>query len=229
MEKLYAVAVVALMFVSCVCYGAEEGKYLFILSGQSNMVGMKPKRSFIPAVTEEFGEGNVIVVKDAKRGEPILRWYKEWTSPEGNEPEGRGVLYDRLMKKVGEAIKGEKIEAVSVIWMQGERDAHEGWGKVYAASLKGLIDQFREDLGREDINFVIGRISDFDMDNTRWPHWTIVREAQMQVAKECEHTEWINTDDLNDGDQEDQLHYTARGYRKLGARFAEKAIALIKE
>jgi hypothetical protein len=66
------------------------------------------------------------------------------------------------MKKVGEAIEGEKIEAVSVIWMQGERDAHEGWGKVYAASLKGLIEQFREDLGREDINFVIGRISDFD-------------------------------------------------------------------
>ena len=39
------------------------GKHLFILSGQSNMAGMKPEVSFTPAVTKAFGKENIIVAK----------------------------------------------------------------------------------------------------------------------------------------------------------------------
>ena len=45
---------------------AEEGKHLFILSGQSNMAGLKPEESFIPTVEKKFGKENVIVIKDAQ-------------------------------------------------------------------------------------------------------------------------------------------------------------------
>ena len=83
--------------------------------------------------------------------------------------------------------------------MQGERDAKMRWGKVYAASLKGLHKQLSKDLGREDVNFVIGRLSDFDMKNSRYPHWTMVREEQVKVAKSSKRFSWVNTDDLNDG------------------------------
>ena len=45
--------------------------------------------------------------------------------------------------------------------------------------------------------------------------------------------EWVNTDDLNDtekgGQKKNDLHYTKEGYKILGQRFAEKAIALIKK
>ena len=32
----------------------EKGQHLFILSGQSNMAGLKPEESFIPAVEKAF-------------------------------------------------------------------------------------------------------------------------------------------------------------------------------
>lgn len=206
---------------------AEEGTHLFILTGQSNMRDLDPSQSFIPTVRAEFGPENVIVVKDADGGQPIRRWYKDWKSSKGNRPSNTGDLYDRLMKMVSDAIEGEKITSVCVMWMQGERDAAEGWGDVYAESLQGLIEQFSSDLNRTDLNFVIGRISDFDMKNQKYQDWTTVRKAQMKVAQDSENVTWINTDDLNG--KQDKLHYTGKGYKTLGKRFANQAISMIDQ
>ena len=76
---------------------AADGKHLFILSGQSNMAGLKPDESFIPTVEKEFGKENVIVVKDAHGGQPIRRWHKKWKSAKGEAFKGAGDLYDRLI------------------------------------------------------------------------------------------------------------------------------------
>lgn len=221
-----SVSILVLAFCSTGA-AAGDGKHLFILTGQSNMENLNPTRTFIPAVVEAFGQKNVIVVKDAEGGRPIRRWYKDWTSPDGNQPDNTGDLYNRLMKKVSGAIDGEQLKTISVVWMQGERDANEGLGEVYAASLKGLINQFRSDLERPDLHFIIGRLSDFDLDNSKYPDWTRVRKAQMHVARETDHTVWVNTDDLNG--KQDKLHYTNEGYKQLGNRFARAAISLIDQ
>jgi hypothetical protein len=218
----------------CVAAQGEEGKHLFILSGQSNMVGLNPDESFIPAVEAKFGKEAVIVVKDAQGGQPIRRWYKNWKPATGEAPKATGDLYDRLMGRVAAATKGQKIETVTFLWMQGERDAREKYGEVYARSLQGLLDQLADDLGRSDINCIIGRLSDFDMDNKRYSHWTYVRKAQVEFAEASPRRAWVDTDDLNDGKNrrgqeiENDLHYSAEGYKELGRRFAEKAIGLIR-
>lgn len=209
--------------------------HLFVLSGQSNMVGLRPEESFTPMVEKALGKENVIVVKDAAGGQPMRRWFKQWKPKHGDAPEKTGDLYDRLMKKVAPAIEGRELLSVTFFWMQGERDAKEGHGDVYAKSMRGLIDQFAKDMGREHVHFVIGRLSDFDNDNRRYPHWTKVREAQVAVADADPRGAWVDTDDLNDGknrkgkDIEDDLHYSAEGYVKLGERFAEAALALLRE
>lgn len=129
------------------------------------------------------------------------------------------------MGKVKKAIEGQKIAAVTFVWHQGERDAKEGHGKVYAESLKGLVAQLSADLGRDDVNVVIARINDYAMDNKSYPHWTMVREAQVQVAKALARADWVDTDDLNG--PKNGIHATAEGYKTLGTRLAEKALALI--
>lgn len=213
----------------------EQGKHLFILSGQSNMKGLQPELSFIPTVKSKLGKDNVIVVLDAASGQPIRRWYKMWKPVEGNEPKATGDLYDRLLTKVSTAINNKKIQTVTFVWMQGEQDAKEQYGEVYAASLKGLLNQLGNDLGRNDINFVVGRISDFDLENDKYLHWTLVRTAQVKVAEADPHGAWVDTDDLNDGmsrtgkEIKNDLHYSAEGYKILGKRFAEKSIILIKK
>jgi hypothetical protein len=214
--------------------GAEKGQHLFILSGQSNMEGLKPGISFTPALTKEFGEDSVIVVKYAVGGQSIQRWYRKWQPARkprnpGNLPPN-GDLYDRLMARVNEAIEGKEIETVTFVWMQGERDGNVKRGDEYEVSLKGVIEQIRTDMGRRDVNFVIGRISDYGSGRE---HWDKVREAQVRVAEADPRGAWVDTDDLNDGTRagkeiKNDLHYTSDGRRILGERFALTAIALLK-
>lgn len=228
-------SLIASLFFAFLLPAHAADKHLFILSGQSNMAGLKPEISFTPTIEAAFGKENVTVVKSAQGGQPIRRWYKQWKPAQGDAPKASGDLYDKLMQAVNAATDGKKYATVTFVWMQGERDAKEKHGEVYAASMKGLIDQLAKDLGRDDINFVIGRLSDFDMEDKRYPHWTMVRKAQVAVAEASPRGAWVDTDDLNDKKNKKtqkvrhDLHYTGEGYKTLGKRFAEKAIELIKK
>jgi hypothetical protein len=135
---------------------------------------------------------------------------------------------------VKEAIKGEELSSITFIWMQGEADAKASNGAVYAVSLEGVINQLRADLKCKEINLVCGRLSDFDMDNKKYPHWTMVRDAQVALADANPRYDWVDTDDLNDGASKDgrvrpnALHYSIEGYKIIGQRYADKAITLIR-
>jgi hypothetical protein len=212
-----------------------HGKHLFILSGQSNMVGMKPEVSFTPAVTQEFGEDKVIVVKKAHSGQSIRSWAKsnhETPPPtRGRVPKVRGDLYDPLIATVKAVTKGERVKTVTFIWMQGESDLNN---TAYGAYLEELLKQLQADLAFKEINIVIGRISDNGLDvQKRLEGRKWIRRIQREFAEGHPRGAWVDTDDLNDRKQEDgkiihDLHYTLKGYNILGQRFAKEAIALIK-
>jgi hypothetical protein len=231
-NKLIVLGLVVMLVSSCV--PIPEAKHVFILSGQSNMAGLDLKESFIPKVEAKFGKENIIVIKDAAGGQPIRRWCKDWKPLEGNESKAQPNLYDSLMTKVNAAVGNVKIKTVTFIWMQGERDAREKLGEVYENSLIGLYSQLSNDLNRKDVNFLIGRLSDFDIQNTTYPHWTMIRDIQVKVAQSNPRFDWINTDDLNDGltrggkEISNDLHMSAKGYVLMGERFANKAMQLIE-
>jgi|GEM_PF-879374 len=223
------VAVALACLIPATAATAEQKVHLFILSGQSNMVGLNPDLSFTPTVTKALSPDKVIVVKDAVGGQPIRRWYKKWQPPKGVQVAAAtkpyGDLYDRLMGKVKPAIAERRPDTVTFVWMQGERDAKESLSEVYAESFKGMIAQLQADLGRTDVNAVIGRLSDNYNAKKPLPHWTRVREIQVKLAEDDPRTEWVDTDDLNGPGN--GLHYTREGYVELGKRFADKAMALI--
>ena len=235
MTRIVLTAIAFLLGHVLVAQADDKPKHLFILSGQSNMAGLRPNESFTPTVEKEFGKENVIVVHDALGGQPIRRWFKEWKPPKGDTPKATGDLYDRLMKKVAAATKSQEFASVTFIWMQGERDAKEKFAEVYAASLNGLFKQVSTDLKYDSLNVVLGRLSDFDMKNSRYAHWTKIRDAQVKVAESHPRGAWVDTDDLNDGKNrrgkeiKNDLHYSAEGYKVLGKRFADEAIKLVKK
>ena len=233
MHELDGPLAVAELASASAAKGTQDGKHLFILSGQSNMVGLKPGVSFTPAVTTAFGKSAVIVVKNAHSGQSIRSWCKsnhEYPPPTvGRVPKVRGNLYHPLMKKVNAAIKGEKIQTITFVWMQGESDLRN---TAYDAYLKELLKQLQEDLEFDNINVVIGRISDCGLDRKkRLEGKKYIRRTQVEFAESYPRGAWVDTDDLNDRQQGDKivndLHYTAEGYRILGQRFAEKAIELV--
>jgi len=233
MIKTIQLILSSLMFAAAPVIAAE-GKHLFILSGQSNMAGLKPQESFTPTVEKEFGKDKVIIVHNAQGGQPIRRWYKEWKPGGGKVAENNGDLYAQLIAKVKVATKGQKIETVTFLWMQGERDAKEGHGSVYEESLKGLIKQFATDLEHKDVNVVIGRLSDYGTKKNGGKDWEKIRKVQEKVATDAAKGAWVDTDDLNDGkarggkEIQDDLHYSAEGYVTFGKRLADAAIKLIK-
>ena len=214
---------------------STKDAHLFILSGQSNMTGLRPEMSFTQAVTKQYGKESVIIVKDAKGAQSIQRWYKDWKSVQGTPSKYKGDLYDRMLTNVQNAIKGRKIKTVTFIWMQGEQDASANQVGVYKASLEGLMTQLENDLGRKDINLVIGRLSDYSLDSGKHPQWKDMRALQQNFAEKHPRAAWVNTDDLNNKldpktDQPfDDVHYTSSGYVILGQRFAQKSIQLIQK
>ena len=209
------------------------------------MRGLKPEQSFIPAVQKAFGGNQCIVVHNGWSGARIQQWYKQWKDSTGalpKNPELTGALYDKMMIKVNAAIKGKKLDSVTFVWMQGEADAKPSLSEVYKASFLGVLEQLKKDLNVADINYVVGRISDFGMQGKGNSHWEKVREVLVELGTESPRGAWVDTDDLNDGMQSrgktepkelvkvtNDLHYTDEGYVILGQRLADKAIELINK
>jgi hypothetical protein len=217
---------ILISFVVCSCKPEQDNKHLFILSGQSNMQGIPVDNSFIPTLETKLGKNKIIIVKYAQNGSSIRLWdtsYKSTTDTFN--------LYDTLLNKIHAKIKRDPIQTITFIWMQGESDAKNQLGTTYEKSLINLYNQLSDDLKRKDINFIIGRLNDFDMTNEKFPHWTMIRNIQMNVAKSNPKFDWVNTDDLNDDENNKRLntlHLTKKGYELLGKRFADKAMLLIE-
>ncbi|MGB0743905.1 MAG: sialate O-acetylesterase [Opitutales bacterium] len=214
---------------------SEEGKHLFILSGQSNM--RQPlTTTFSKCVEGVFGENKVIVTTVAQAGQPIKRWHRNWQPPAGLEdskPENNGGIYDRLISNVKKKIENQALASLTFIWMQGEADAKAGWGSVYEVSFHGVLDQFKEDLGIQQINFVVGRINDFWVDPEKFPDGELIRKIQVELGEENQNGRWINTDDINRGVNPwggyslNDGHFPPTAYRVMGQRFAKAACDLI--
>ncbi|MEM1294423.1 MAG: sialate O-acetylesterase [Verrucomicrobiota bacterium] len=197
--------------------------HLFLLSGQSNMAGLNPEEAFIPAVVEAFGEDRVIVVKAAYGAKSIQHWYK----PTSNKTsETRNWLYRELIGKAKFAIVDRDIQSVTLCWMQGESDAGtKANASLYPEKFEGLLQQLREDLGRDDIHFVIGRLSDHS-DPGKYEAWDQMRSTQVKIAESTPLGRWIDTDPFNGDDN--NLHYPSgeNGKVALASAFAKEAIEL---
>ncbi|MDO9106523.1 MAG: sialate O-acetylesterase [Methylovulum sp.] len=228
MKKMIYIVLLFWCGIAIAAEGVQTQKNrLFILSGQSNMVRLDPELSFTPTLKKAFPGENIVVVKVAKIGQPIRRWSKksipEVTSSAKNVRLATGDLYDVMVRQINAGAIKNTATSVTFIWMQGERDAKDGLGDSYATELRGVIDQLKHDIGRDDLYFVLGRLSDFGIKMpTLRGEWEKVRNAQVQIAEADSHGAWVDTDDLN-GDK-DELHYTREGFLIFGERLAQAAI-----
>lgn len=221
------VVIAGLLLVSSSSAPASDtrGVHLILLSGQSNMANLDPAQVFIPEVERHFGAENVVIVKVARSGQPIRRWYKKWTVTGKQNPKEIGDLYEQLMATAEKALNGRPIQSATLIWMQGERDAKERLSAHYKVAFLGMVEQLKTDLDVPQINYIIGRISDSGLDNKDWDS---IRDVQQKLGESGPHSAWINTDDLNDdGQKRNDLHYSEKGYQLLAKRFADKAIPLL--
>jgi hypothetical protein len=215
-------------------WGEEKPLHVFILSGQSNMVGMNPKIGFEDEAAKLLPDAEVQYCKVARGGQPIRLWVEQWdeiASKHGLEAKRAETKYYQPILDEYAKIVNQHGEPTSVTfcWMQGERDAKEGLSAAYFDALSQLTENLRRDLKQPQMNVVIARLSDFgDAANA---HWQATRKAQVDLAKQDPHGAWVDCDDLNNKEKNgvvrNDLHYTREGYELLGRRFARQAKALI--
>lgn len=208
-------------------------RHLIILSGQSNMAGLRESTSVLPELKKLLPEADIQHVKFAKGGQPIRKWVKNFDeiakknklSQQFKDP---GAFYDAVLKQAHANIAKGKPKTITFMWMQGERDGKTGLAAAYEESMKTLIANLRKDLEAPEMNFVIGRICDH-LDNEQWNG---VRDAQVKVATDDARGAWVDTDDTNDkernGKKVNDLHYTKEGYELFGRRLARQAVKLIQ-
>lgn len=236
---LFSVAVVA---ITSVLSAADKPVHFFILSGQSNMAGMNPTLGFEPEAKTLFPDAEVVYFKVARGGQPIRYWVKEWDdistkngidakTKRARDKNKGTIYYEPIIEQYKKLIEQHpKPASVTFCWMQGERDAKEGLSAAYADALAQLVKNLRRDLQQPEMNFVIGRLSDFGKED--YTEWQNVRKAQVDVAGNDPRGAWVDCDDLNDkeknGVKRDDLHYTREGYELLGRRYARQAKALIE-
>ena len=64
MKRLFLISLLLVPLLTLAVHAEQAkpagvGKHLFILSGQSNMGGMKPQDTFIPILEAKFGKDNI--------------------------------------------------------------------------------------------------------------------------------------------------------------------------
>lgn len=208
------------------------------------MVRMNPNAGFMPEAGKLFKDEEVIYIKVSKGSQPICRWLEEWVDiakKKGLDESrikrihrnSKVDLYLPILDKYKETLKKyPRLTSVTFCWMQGESDAQARAQAAYKNALKLLITKLRRDLQRLDMNIVIGRISDFAIDNPESGS-VAIRKIQREIVDEDARGAWVDVDDLNDievdGKMQNDVHYNRpEGYITLGQRFARQSYALIK-
>lgn len=224
-----------LMLVFCNQYVCAEqmpprqATHLFILAGQSNMARLNPDLSFVPTLKNALPNDQLLFIKDAKGGQAIRQWRKNTAPQKANtSAEDNDKLYQKLLHKIMRQLHRYPIDTITFIWMQGERDAQDHLSANYGYELSELINQLKQDTGRNDLNVVLGRLTDFGLKRRKINYdWEQIRHLQVDYAEHTPHTTWVDTDDLNGAN--DDLHLTVDGYYVLGERFAHAALKLISQ
>ena len=223
------------MGLTVVTSAAPRKRHLFIFVGENNMESVRPERSVLPILKKdkELRKADLIWVREARRTMSMHDVDEGWKDSEGKAKKKYGAdykvkqtkSYKRLLENARQAAKKKPCETVVLFWMQGESDAQNGWGDQYAASFQRFIDSFEKDLDLGEINVVITRLSDYGLENKKYPDWEKVRKAQTSLVKKNKGWVLIDTDDFNG--KLNKLQFDKKGIEKIGELYAAAAMKFV--
>lgn len=105
-----------------------------------------------------------------------------------------GLLYNERLSRV------IPFTNSGVIWYQGESDASEAEGEVYARELTELIRIWRELLRNEDLPFTVVQLADTHVRMAQGPGWELVQKAQENISNSVNNVYTVISRDFSEND-----------------------------
>lgn len=157
---------------------------------------------------------SVLLVQTAVGGSSISQWLGDSLH--------RGVkLFSNFDDRVAMAKKYGVIKGV--LWHQGEADANERDIPFYRERLEVLFSRFRKVAGNKRLPVVLGELGSFSKSPVLFERINGVMREYLGVDHRAA---LVRTSDLQH--KGDFLHFDTEGVRKMGERYAEQYLRLIR-
>jgi hypothetical protein len=208
---------------------------VYLMLGQSNMVGNKADPALLPEHLREVQADTLIykgdwlelapgVAQDIGFG-PEISFAHELrqvigiikvagggtTLAENWNPNGN--LYAKAIQTIRKAARSRPIKIRAILWMQGESDGKtKAHADAYKTNLEETVASLRRSVGH--VPFVLCRVNS---PLSRYPYTETVRQAQMTAN--IPDYRWMDCDGLTTVD--DGIHFDAASQVQLGLMFAD--------
>lgn len=226
---------------------SKQRVHLFILSGQSNMAGLKHTTEFLPEAKKLLPDAQVLCFKVSRGGQPIRLWVPEWGKIAADSGIDAQRIQAALRPRRRRAPKGQpKAEPdptnqkphtpyYSQILAQARKllEQHPKPASITFCWMQGERDA-REQLSAAYAPALKQLIANLRRDLKRpdmyfvigrisdchkgQPHWDAVRKAQVDVAMQDPRGAWVDTDDCN--------NKLARGKRRNDLHYTREGYGL---
>lgn len=231
---------------------AKEKFHLFLLVGQSNMLGMAKAED-----QDRVAPPRVYAFNDRKEWIPAADPLQIRQHPSAGVCLGRtfgievaatdptiavGLIpaavgstntgewlsekcgyYDKALKMAQAA--SEKGTLKGILWHQGESDCLGGQFKGYRERLQTLAEKFRTDLKQPDLPFIVGELGPF-LEKSARPGVEQVNAALKSFPSHVARSAFVSAEGLKD--KGDKTHFDAASTRELGHRYAAAYLQLVK-
>ena len=125
-------------------------------------------------------------------------------------------LYNEAVKRAKLAMKYGKL--IGIVWHQGSADLSKTY--IYPDKIKQLIESLRSDLGKPDLPFVAGQLSE-DKPGRKEFNQMISKLSDLVKGTAVVTSEGTTTID--------GTHFDSKSTRIMGERYAEKMIRLLQK
>lgn len=247
--------VVAILGWTCPDAGATTR--VFLLAGQSNMVGLGTSSELTPPLSNPQNDVNIWnnnsweaprpgfwfgpevsfgrTMADALPDDDIylIKHGASGTNLAVQWAPPTGPEYVAFRNKVDAALTNLENASIDheisgMLWMQGESDALSAtYAAAYETNLTNFIATIRGEFNVPEMPFIVGRVLSH-FDTEPPSGAAMVRAAQETVANDVDDVFWFDTDSLSQR-SDFPGHYDTQGQIDLGELFAEKNLAAIPE
>lgn len=165
--------------------------------------GINPGFSFSKKIAAETGR-KVLLVVNARGGTALYEWKK--SSSKG--------YYNEAVKRTKQAQKYGKL--VGILWHQGESNSSNPSG--YLESLKGMVDDLRNDLNAPDVPFIAGEIAQWQSNASKF------NPVIQGISAVIPNSDYVSSVGCTPWKDESDPHFSRDGQILLGERYAEKIL-----